>query len=112
MEKNVLDPESFRGALIDMDGVLYDSMPGHTLSWKRMMDGVGIDVPRDEFYLYEGMTGKATINLLMQRAFGHGVSDEEAARLYAVKSANFKALGPAPKMPGAAECLPLSNPWG
>lgn len=105
MEKIVLDPERLRGALIDMDGVLYDSMPGHTLSWKRMMDGVGIDVPRDEFYLYEGMTGKATINLLMQRAFGHGVSDEEAARLYAVKSANFKALGPAPKMPGADRML-------
>lgn len=97
--------KEFKGALIDMDGVLYDSMPGHTLSWKKMMDGVGIDVPRDEFYLYEGMTGKATINLLMQRALGHGVSDEEASRLYAIKSANFKALGPAPVMPGAARML-------
>lgn len=97
--------DRFRGALIDMDGVLYDSMPGHTISWKKMMDGVGVDVPREEFYLYEGMTGKATINLLMQRVFGHGVSDDEAARLYAIKSANFKALGPAPVLPGASRML-------
>ena len=41
--------DRFRGALIDMDGVLYDSMPGHTISWKKMMDGVGVDVPREEF---------------------------------------------------------------
>lgn len=97
--------DRFRGALIDMDGVLYDSMPGHTISWKKMMDGVGVDVPREEFYLYEGMTGKATINLLMRRVFGHGVSDDEAARLYAIKSANFKALGPAPVLPGASRML-------
>lgn len=97
--------DRFRGALIDMDGVLYDSMPGHTISWKKMMDGVGVDVPREEFYLYEGMTGKATINLLMQRVFGHGVSDDEAARLYAIKNANFKALGPAPVLPGASRML-------
>lgn len=97
--------DRFRGALIDMDGVLYDSMPGHTISWKKMMDGVGVDVPREEFYLYEGMTGKATINLLMHRVFGHGVSDDEAARLYAIKSANFKALGPAPVLPGASRML-------
>lgn len=97
--------DRFRGALIDMDGVLYDSMPGHTISWKKMMDGVGVDVPREEFYLYEGMTGKATINMLMQRVFGHGVSDDEAARLYAIKSASFKALGSAPVLPGASRML-------
>ncbi|MDE6006069.1 MAG: HAD-IA family hydrolase [Muribaculaceae bacterium] len=92
-------------ALIDMDGVLYDSMPGHTLAWKRMMDEIGVNCSRDEFYLYEGMTGKATIDLLMHRAFGHGVSPERAAELYAVKSRYFKQMGKAPLMPGADRML-------
>lgn len=95
----------FKAALIDMDGVLYDSMRGHAASWKKMCDEIGLDTDRDEFYMYEGMTGKATINLLMKRERGHEVSDEEAARLYAIKTANFKALGPAPVMPGAQRMI-------
>lgn len=95
----------FKGALIDMDGVLYDSMPGHAASWKKMCDEIGLDTDPDEFYMYEGMTGKATINLLMKRERGHEVSDEEAARLYAIKTANFRALGPAPVMPGAQRMI-------
>lgn len=97
--------KQFKGALIDMDGVLYDSMRGHAASWKKMCDEIGLDTDRDEFYMYEGMTGKATINLLMKRERGHGVSDEEAARLYAIKTANFKALGPVPVMPGARRMI-------
>lgn len=95
----------FKAALIDMDGVLYDSMRGHAASWKKMCDEIGLDTDRDEFYMYEGMTGKATINLLMKRERGHEVSDEEAARLYAIKTANFRALGPAPVMPGARRMI-------
>lgn len=97
--------KQFKGALIDMDGVLYDSMRGHAASWKKMCDEIGLDTDRDEFYMYEGMTGKATINLLMKRERGHEVSDEEAARLYAIKTANFRALGPAPVMPGAQRII-------
>ena len=48
----------FGAALIDMDGVLYDSMKWHTLAWKKMMESVGVECDRDEFYLYEGMTGE------------------------------------------------------
>ncbi len=95
----------FKAALIDMDGVLYDSMRGHAASWKKMCDEIGLDTDPDEFYMYEGMTGKATINLLMKRERGHEVSDEEAARLYAIKTANFRALGRAPVMPGAQRMI-------
>jgi len=36
-------------AMIDMDGVLYDSMKYHTLAWKRMTDEIGLDCTREEF---------------------------------------------------------------
>lgn len=94
-----------KAALIDMDGVLYDSMPGHTLAWKRMMEGLGVKCTREEFYLYEGMTGTATINLLMRRAFGKEVSAVRARELYEIKSRYFKEAGPAPMMPGADRML-------
>ena len=97
--------ENIGAALIDMDGVLYDSMPGHTLAWQRMMSSLGVNCSRDEFYLYEGMTGVATINLLFRREFGRDCDPEEAKRLYAIKSQYFKEMGPRRLMPDADRML-------
>lgn len=94
-----------KAALIDMDGVLYDSMPLHAKAWKRMISELGIDCTLEEFFLYEGMTGAATIDLIFRRAYGRGVTPEEAKRLYAKKSKYFKSLGSKPLMPGADRML-------
>lgn len=94
-----------RYALIDMDGVLYDSMPFHALAWQRMMAEQGIDTDRDEFFLYEGMTGKATVDLIFQRELGRHATDEEALRLYRRKADIFVEMGEKRKMPGAARML-------
>jgi len=93
--------KNIRAALIDMDGVLYDSMKYHTLSWQRLMQEQGVGCTRDEFYLYEGMTGTATIKLLWQRAFGKDISDEEAIKLYRIKARYFLEMGEKEMMPGA-----------
>ena len=77
-------------ALIDMDGVLYDSMPWHARAWHRMMTETGVDCTVDEFFLYEGMTGPATIDLLFRRAFGRNAEPDEARELYARKGRYFK----------------------
>ncbi|MBD5293011.1 MAG: HAD-IA family hydrolase [Bacteroides sp.] len=94
-----------RYALIDMDGVLYDSMPFHALAWQRMMAEQGIDTDRDEFFLYEGMTGKATVDLIFQRELGRHATDEEALRLYRRKADIFVEMGEKRKMPGAGRML-------
>ena len=91
--------------LFDMDGVLYDSMPGHAYAWAKMCAEVGIECTPDEFFAYEGRTGASTINLLYQRQFGHGADDDTCKRLYAIKSAYFKALGKPKLMPGAQEAV-------
>lgn len=91
-----------KAALIDMDGVLYDSMPGHTRAWRETMLEEGLDIPADEFFLYEGMTGPATINLLMEREKGLTLPLGECQDIYARKAARFKAQGEPRPMPGAA----------
>lgn len=91
--------------LFDMDGVLYDSMPGHAIAWKKMCDEAGIEADPNEFFAYEGRTGASTINLLFERQFGHGADEETCRRLYAIKSENFKALGEPPLMPGAKRAV-------
>lgn len=96
---------SARAALIDMDGVLYDSMKYHTLAWHRLMTELGVDCTRDEFYLYEGMTGKDTLNLLFNRQFGRECTPEEIEMLYRKKTQYFQQMGKREKMPGADRLL-------
>lgn len=94
-----------KAALIDMDGVLYDSMKYHTLAWKQMMEENGIHCSREEFYLYEGMTGAATIDLVWQREFGHPCEPGRREELYDYKTKIFKEIGGNEPMPGAERML-------
>lgn len=101
-------PENIGAALIDMDGVLYDSMPYHCMAWHIMFKELGIETDRDEFFLYEGMTGGATIAHIIKRELGREAEEEEKLRLYSRKSELFKSLGEKRSMPYAdrmLECL-------
>lgn len=98
-------PNPLKAALIDMDGVLYDSMPGHAAAWNKMFHEYGVDTTVDEFFLYEGMTGPATIDLVLQREVGHTVPQEEAREMYRRKTELFVERGQVSMMPGAAEML-------
>jgi HAD superfamily hydrolase (TIGR01509 family) len=95
-----------KAVLFDMDGVLYDSMPGHVQAWHETVLSLGIDSNPDEYYLFEGMTGHATIDLLFNRAYGHGATEEEKQSIYARKSNRFVELNGNPRpIPGAVKVL-------
>lgn len=94
-----------KAALIDMDGVIYDSMKYHVKAWELMMAEAGVPCTAEDVYLNEGMTGPALINLLYNRFFGHGVSDERANELYALKTKYFKQIGNNDPMPGTDRML-------
>ena len=98
-------PQDLRAALIDMDGVLYDSMPHHAKAWSRMFDEIGIATDPDEFFLYEGMTGGDTINLIIRRELGREATPEEKKRLYARKAELFVNSGEKRPMKGAGRML-------
>lgn len=98
-------PQGIRAALIDMDGVLYDSMPHHARAWHSMMEEQGIKTSPEEFFLYEGMTGAATINLIFNREFGRDATDKEKKDLYARKSQLFVESGKKIPMPDADRML-------
>ena len=59
-----------KAVLFDMDGVLFDSMPYHADAWAQVMKRHGLDLTREEAFLHEGRTGKATVNLVYQRQYG------------------------------------------
>lgn len=94
-----------RAALIDMDGTLYDSMPHHCRAWERMVTELGIPCDYNEFFNYEGMTGAATIDLLIRRAWNRPATETEKVELYKRKTQYFNELPTVIAMPGAARML-------
>lgn len=101
-----------RAALIDMDGVLYDSMPLHADAWLQMTREAGMECQRDEFFLYEGMTGRATIQLLTRKYLNRDATAEECERLYARKSAIFASFPERRLMPDADRMLKAAGAFG
>lgn len=99
MGYDTLDP---RAALFDMDGTLYDSMPGHAGAWMKMCRDNGLEAAPEDFFMAEGRTGADTIEMLFMRSYGHSATPADVERLYAMKSANFRALPPVDVMPGAS----------
>lgn len=95
----------FDALLSDMDGVLYDSMKYHAAAWAATMQGEGIECTPDEFYMHEGRTGKATINIYFTRDKGREANEEETARIYAEKARRFVAFGKADPVPGAQKLM-------
>lgn len=94
-----------KAALIDMDGTLYDSMSNHTAAWHRLMTEQGIDCTRDEFYLYEGMTGASTITRLWQRQWNKTPDPQLIKDLYFRKTLYFNQLPTVSPMPGASSMI-------
>jgi len=92
-------------ALIDMDGVLYDSMKNHTRAWVKLMKKNGIKCTRDEFYLYEGMTGRDIIKMKFKNGAGKNITDDEAQALYKVKTRYFTELGDVEMIEGTIDVL-------
>ena len=99
-------PSGIKAALIDMDGVLYDSMPFHAKAWHQLFTDLGVTTSNpDEYYLYEGMTGTDTIGMILKRELNLDTTEEERKSLYARKSAKFRNCGNTGMMPGAADML-------
>ena len=94
-----------KAALVDMDGVLYDSMKNHVEAWYRTLVPMGIKCTKEEFYLYEGRTGASTLKFLFDKHFNRQLSDEECAEIYAVKEKYFNELATIVPMPGADRML-------
>lgn len=94
--------------MFDMDGVLFDSMPGHAQAWTRTMSEEGYDFPQTLFFEKEGMTGPAIIRMMI----GDDKEAEVYDRIYRKKAAYFDALPLSRPMPGAAEAVKAARECG
>jgi len=78
-----------RAVILDMDGVVLDSMPAHLRSWQRTLAPLGIRLTAADTYPLEGMPTEPTAQRLTERFLGRACSAEEAARLAETKRRLF-----------------------
>lgn len=89
-----------KAVMFDMDGVIYNSMPNHAKSWHKAMKSIGIEMPSDDAYTYEGMRGVETIQLLFKKQRNEDISTEKASEYYKIKSDEFNKCHKAELMDG------------
>ena len=104
LSHNNYPPFDLKAVLFDMDGVLFDSMPNHALSWHRVMMAHGLDLSYNEAYQHEGRKGDETIHIVSKRQ-GVTISDEEKKAIYKEKTDLFKTLPKPERMAGSYEIL-------
>ena len=92
-------------ALIDMDGILYDSMPNHARAWVQVMRHAGIEARPEEFFLHEGCTGAWMIDHKIRERYGRPATEAEKIELYALKKKFFMEQPPVSVMPGARDMV-------
>lgn len=105
LEKNNYSQFDLQAVLFDMDGVLFDSMKWHAKSWKQTMDEYKLDSTPEEFYLYEGMIGTETIDLIIQRELNRAASETEKAEIYKRKSELFAQMNDGALIPKAVDLV-------
>ena len=94
-----------KAVLFDMDGVLYDSMPNHAIAWQESMAKFGIFMTSDDAYATEGARGVDTIRQMVLQQQHREIDEEEAQRMYDLKSKTFHSLPEAPIMPGVLSLM-------
>lgn len=105
LEKHGFEAMHLKAVLFDMDGVLYDSMPGHVYAWTKTVPLYGLSITPEEVYMNEGRTGTGTIEYLYEKELHKQVTKAEMEHIYEKKCEFFNSLPEAKVMPGASELL-------
>lgn len=89
----------------DMDGVLFDSMPNHSIAWVKAMNESGLPFTQLEAYLFEGQPGADTVNHVFRKVHGRESTREEREGIYNMKGKYFDEMGEACQMPYVLDLL-------
>jgi HAD superfamily hydrolase (TIGR01509 family) len=114
-ERSILDGGEWRGdgrrpcikpqaVLLDMDGVLYDSLPLYIKAWKEAFQIIGVDFPDLKVYSEEGRRGEETIRVYLEE-LGLPIREEEVAKIQKRKKEVLSSLGAPPLQKGARKLV-------
>lgn len=92
-----------RAVFLDLDGVLYDSLPHYITAWKEAFAMEHIDFPEINVYQEEGRGGKETIRKFLHEIAFNSITEELVDRIHKKKNGVLVRLGPPKPQQGATE---------
>lgn len=93
-----------RGIILDMDGVITNTMPDHFRSWKIILNKIGIPVTHSDVYCREGQRGIHSVRELTAQ-YGKPLDDRQAHKILKEKEVYFKRIVRLRFIPGARTFL-------
>lgn len=112
LKKNKFSNLDLKAVLFDMDGVIYDSMPAHELSWQQTMKEWNMQTKPNEFFVQEGRPARFTTNLVFQRNLKRDATDEEFEDIYKRKTELFFEYDKGELIPGIKETIKVVQDKG
>lgn len=88
-----------------MDGVLYDSMPNHSVAWQKSMAQFDIMMTAADAYATEGARGIDTIRMMVKQQKNEDITLDEAQRMYDVKTEIFHSMPTAKIFPHVKDVM-------
>lgn len=96
--------KTIRGVLLDLDGVIVDTLHYHYLAWKHMFEKRGGTVSEHTVLLHEGRNSREILPILMQEA-GVNVPEEERDAFIEEKRAYYRSIVKVGYYPQAFEVI-------
>ncbi len=95
---------SIKAVILDMDGVITDTMPYHRQVWQELFAAEGITISRNDIYKREGQKGIESVREIFS-AYGKACDARLASRLLKAKEKRFKEIFQLRFIPGAQRFL-------
>lgn len=109
---NMVIPNDLKCVIFDMDGVLYNSMKNHEITWKQAFEAEGIEFPGYEAYMHEGRPGHETIAYVFKNYINKEASQQDMDRVYDEKVRLMAKAPLAEKMPMIDELIEMLRKKG
>lgn len=94
-----------KGVLLDLDGVLYDSMKHYEIAWKKGFNEINMDVPVEEVYIHEGNSAIDTVKELSMKYRNKQPTDSEIQKVISKRDEVLESLEPPSIYDNAKELL-------
>ncbi len=112
LQTNKFSNLDLRAVLFDMDGIIYNSMPAHEISWQQTMREWELKTEPNEFFIQEGRPARHTINMLFQRNLKRDATPKEIDDLYERKSELFIENDSGALIKGIEETIKITQERG
>jgi beta-phosphoglucomutase-like phosphatase (HAD superfamily) len=94
-----------KAIFLDLDGILYNSLPNYEIAWKAGFDSVGIPIKPEEIHLNEGRSSVSTVRNIFMKNLGRNPTKEEITQIIEKKNLILKGLKKSEIMDGAKELI-------